>query len=142
DWNASDSRPALHLRSYRNDSHRRCIDVLPSPLAGPDCGALLDARRETLLMSPTTVEQPKPGQQFPKPTDPADLLPKKLAHARPLFDPEILKRATRDSFIKLNPVTLLKNPVIFVVEVGAVITTVFLIRDVVTGAAGIGFPIQ
>ena len=30
----------------------------------------------------------------------------KLAHARPLFDPEILRRATKDSFVKLNPVTL------------------------------------
>ncbi len=41
-----------------------------------------------------------------------------------------------DSFVKLNPVALLKNPVIFVVEVGAALTTVFLVRDVATGAAG------
>jgi K+-transporting ATPase ATPase B chain len=74
--------------------------------------------------------------------DPTELLPKRLAHARPLFDPEILKRATRDSFVKLNPVVLLKNPVIFVVEVGAALTTIFLIRDIVTGAPGIGFPLQ
>ena len=40
------------------------------------------------------------------------------------------------SFVKLNPVTLLKNPVIFVVEVGAVVTTLFLVRDLATGAAG------
>jgi K+-transporting ATPase ATPase B chain len=76
------------------------------------------------------------------PTDPTELLPKKLARARPLFDPEILKRATRDSFVKLNPRVLLKNPVIFVVEVGAALTTAFLIRDIVTGAPGIGFPLQ
>ena len=42
------------------------------------------------------------------------LLPKKLAHARPLFDPDILRRAIGDSFVKLNPLNLLKNPVIFV----------------------------
>lgn len=78
----------------------------------------------------------------PKAVDPADLLPKKLAHARPLFDGEILRRAIRDSFIKLNPVALLKNPVIFVVEVGAAVTTIFLIRDLITGAAGTGFALQ
>ena len=70
------------------------------------------------------------------------LLPKKLAHARPLFDPDILRRAIGDSFVKLNPLNLLKNPVIFVVEVGAVLTTVFLIRDLIAGAADKGFNLQ
>jgi potassium-transporting ATPase ATP-binding subunit len=78
----------------------------------------------------------------PKVTDPTELLPKKLAHSRPLFDPEILRRAIKESFVKLNPLALLKNPVIFVVEVGALITTLFLFRDVATGAAGIGFTLQ
>ena len=45
--------------------------------------------------------------------------PSKLSRSRPLFDPEIVRRATKDSFVKLNP-TLAKNPVMFVVEVGAV----------------------
>jgi high-affinity K+ transport system ATPase subunit B len=36
----------------------------------------------------------------------------------------------------------MKNPVIFVVEVGAVLTTGFLVRDIVSGASGIGFQIQ
>ena len=67
--------------------------------------------------------------------DPTSLLPKKLARSRPLFDPEIVGRAIRDSF-EAQPVTLLKNPVMFVVEVGAALTTVFLIRDMFTGAAG------
>jgi K+-transporting ATPase ATPase B chain len=74
--------------------------------------------------------------------DPTSLLPKRLMRARPLFDPEIVKRALSASFVKLNPVTLMKNPVMFVVEVGAAITTVFLIRDMVTGAPGIGFQFQ
>jgi K+-transporting ATPase ATPase B chain len=71
-----------------------------------------------------------------------DLLPRKLAHSRSLADPTILKRAVRDSFIKLNPVKLLKNPVIFVVEASAAVTTVFLARDIVTGGAEIRFPLQ
>ncbi len=74
--------------------------------------------------------------------DPTALMPKKLVRARPLFDPEILRRAIKDSFLKLNPVTLMKNPVIFVVEIGAALTTAFLIRDLVTGVHGLGFELQ
>jgi len=70
------------------------------------------------------------------------LLPTKLARARPLFDAEIVSRATRDAFGKLNPLTLLKNPVMFVVEVGAALTTVFVVRDVAVGAPAIGFGMQ
>src|SRR5213075_1716064 len=90
----------------------------------------------------TVATEPKLSQNVPPPDDATSLLPKKLARSRPLFDPEIVGRATKASFAKLNPVTLLKNPVMFVVEMGAALTTVFLIRDIATGAAGIGFTIQ
>src|ERR1700687_1938557 len=89
----------------------------------------------------TVTTDPQPAQSAPL-DDPTSLLPKKLARSRPLFDPEIVSRAVRASFGKLNPVTLMKNPVMFVVEVGAALTTVFLIRDVFTGAVGIGFSLQ
>jgi K+-transporting ATPase ATPase B chain len=49
--------------------------------------------------------------------------------ARKLFDPEITRQAIRDSFVKLNPVTLIRNPVMFVVEVGSVLTTILFFRD-------------
>ncbi|MEO5923512.1 MAG: potassium-transporting ATPase subunit KdpB [Bryobacteraceae bacterium] len=74
--------------------------------------------------------------------DPSSLLPKKLAHSRPLFDPQIINRAIVASFGKLNPVTLAKNPVILVVEAGAAMTTVILLRDMLAGAAGLGFTTQ
>src|SRR3989442_8256577 len=90
---------------------------------------------------PTITTEPSVASQIP-PDDPTSLLPKKLARSRPLFDPEIVGRATRASFAKLNPVSLLKNPVMFVVEVGAALTTVYLIRDIVTGPAGIGFHLR
>src|SRR5438876_968056 len=90
---------------------------------------------------PAIATEPQVSPHTP-PDDPTSLLPKKLARSRPLFDPEIVGRATRASFAKLNPVTLLKNPVMFVVEVGAALTTVFLFRDVIIGAAGIGFTLQ
>ncbi len=87
----------------------------------------------------TVTTAPKPS--VPQ-NDSASLMPKKLARARPLFDPEIVGRAARASFAKLNPITLVKNPVMFVVEVGAALTTVFLIRDIFIGAGGIGFSVQ
>src|SRR5450759_2588970 len=76
------------------------------------------------------------------PVDETALIPKKLVRARPLLDPEILRRALKDSVLKLNPVTLMKNPVIFVVEVGAALVLLFLVRDIATGAGGIRFELQ
>ena len=90
---------------------------------------------------PTLTPPPMPVQKAAE-DDPTSLLPKKLAHSRPLFDPEIAGRAVKASFGKLNPLTLMKNPVMFVVEVGAALTTVFLIRDIFIGAAVIGFTLQ
>src|SRR5438093_1873332 len=87
----------------------------------------------------TTVSPPKPK---PVVDDETTLLPRKLVRARPLFDPETVRRATRESFVKLHPLTVAKNPVMFVVEVGAAITTVFVIRDIFIRAPGIGFSVQ
>ena len=84
----------------------------------------------------TTVSPPMPID------DETTLLPKKLVRARPLFDSEIVKRAITESFVKLNPLAVAKNPVMFVVEVGAAITTVFVVRDIVIGASGLGFSVQ
>src|SRR5260221_10046299 len=60
------------------------------------------------------------------PAEPAVNLISKAKRARPLFDPPIVKRAITDSFVKLSPKTLWKNPVMFVVEIGAALTTVLL----------------
>jgi K+-transporting ATPase ATPase B chain len=89
----------------------------------------------------TTMTRPPHSPQVP-PEDSTSLLPKRLARSRPLFDPEIVQRAVTASFAKLNPLTLVKNPVMFVVEVGAAITTLFLIRDAVAGTTAIGFSVQ
>jgi len=71
----------------------------------------------------------------PSEQDSGSVLPPRLTRARPLFDPEIVRRALKESIVKLNPVTLIKNPVIFVVEVGAALVTLFLLRDLFIGAA-------
>ena len=52
-----------------------------------------------------------------------------------LFDPRIIRRALIDSFIKLNPLTQVRNPVMFVVEVGSILTTLLFVRALfVTGS--------
>ncbi len=48
------------------------------------------------------------------------------AKTHSLFERAIIGQAIIDSFRKLNPVSLLKNPVIFVTEVGAALTTIGL----------------
>jgi len=75
-------------------------------------------------------------------SDVTSLIPKKAPRARPLFDPPIVKRAMRDSFAKLNPRLMMKNPVMFVVEVGALMTTILAGRDLASGAAIGGFTFQ
>src|ERR1700730_14039918 len=62
---------------------------------------------------------------------------------RPLFDPSIVRRALKDSFVKLDPRQVAKNPVMFVVEVGSVLTTLLIVRDAAAGqTAHLGFTIQ
>ncbi len=92
-------------------------------------------------MPVSTTAETVSNPQIPK-EEPGSLLPKKLTRARPLFDREIVRRAALGSFSKLNPITLMKNPVMFVVEVGAAITTILLIRDAIVGGADIGFQLQ
>ncbi|MGD0048976.1 MAG: potassium-transporting ATPase subunit KdpB [Bryobacteraceae bacterium] len=74
--------------------------------------------------------------------DDTSLISKRAARARPLFDPPIVKRAIGDSFVKLNPRLMMKNPVMFVVEVGALMTTILAGRDLASGAALGGFTFQ
>jgi potassium-transporting ATPase ATP-binding subunit len=62
---------------------------------------------------------------------------------RPLFDPPIVKRATRDAFAKtVNLAHMVRNPVMFVVLVGSVLATLVLLRDLASGAGNIGFTLQ
>ena len=60
--------------------------------------------------------------------------------ARALFDPPIVRRAIIDSFSKLDPRHQVRNPVMFVVEVGSVLTTALFIQALVgQGEAPAGF---
>ena len=61
---------------------------------------------------------------------------------RPLFDAPIVRRALVESLVKLNPRHMVRNPVMFVVLIGSVLTTASLARDIVTGHGDIGFTLQ
>ncbi len=63
-----------------------------------------------------------------------------------IWAPALVRTAVIDALRKLDPRVMIKNPVMFVVEVGAALTTVLLVRDLVTdtGELGetIGFEVQ
>src|SRR5262245_11702223 len=62
--------------------------------------------------------------------------------ASKLTDPKILGPALLDSVRKLDPRLMIKNPVMFTVEVVATLTTVLFIRDLLVGNGGLGFSFQ
>jgi K+-transporting ATPase ATPase B chain len=78
--------------------------------------------------------------QTTSPADLAALTPRKRVVAG--ITSEILMSAAWESLRKLNPRTLARNPVMFVVEIVSALTTVILIRDILAGHGGIGFTAQ
>jgi potassium-transporting ATPase ATP-binding subunit len=62
--------------------------------------------------------------------------------ASTLLDPSLLWPAVGASFSKLDPRTLVKTPVIFVLEVVTILTTVILVRDSAMGGSNLGFQFQ
>jgi potassium-transporting ATPase ATP-binding subunit len=65
-----------------------------------------------------------------------------MAAKHPLFHPPIVRRALRESVDKLDPRHMVRNSVMFVVLIGAVLTTLILVRDIVEGRPAIGFTLQ
>src|ERR1700686_2614952 len=61
----------------------------------------------------------------------------KKTEQQAIWNWQIVKRAIVDSLIKLNPRSMMKNPVMFVVEVGSVLTTFQLIRGLVAPIQGV-----
>src|SRR6266705_300821 len=59
-----------------------------------------------------------------------------------MFDPKIVIPAIGSAFAKLDPRSMIKNPVMFVVEIVAALTTVIFFRDLLTGGANLGFTFQ
>src|SRR5271155_123570 len=59
-----------------------------------------------------------------------------------MLDPKIVWPAIGSAFVKLDPRAMVKNPVMFVVEVVAALTTVIFLRDVWSGSTDLGFTFQ
>src|ERR1700723_3493574 len=83
-----------------------------------------------MTMTPEAIKIPNSGSDSPK-------RPKKS-----LWTGGIVSGALWDSVKKLNPRTPMKNPVMFVVEVGAVVTTVDLLREITHHTSEFGFALQ
>ncbi len=67
-------------------------------------------------------------QLTPQPQEPDDIQPSRRQGDLSIFDPQIIRQAVGDSFKKLDPRVQAKNPVMFVVEVGSVVTTIEFVR--------------
>ena len=65
-----------------------------------------------------------------------------MADKKSLWSPDILRQASFDAFRKLDPRLMVKNPVMFVVEVGSILTLALLIDDAVHHRSGLGFNLQ
>src|SRR5438105_11044449 len=66
----------------------------------------------------------------------------KKATASAMLDPKIVVPAVRAAFAKLDPRLMIKNPVMFVVEIVAALTTVIFLRNLVMGGEGLAFTFQ
>jgi K+-transporting ATPase ATPase B chain len=64
------------------------------------------------------------------------------AAKRPLFDAPIVKRALHESIVKLDPRHMVRNPVMFVVLIGGVLTTALFVGDIMAGRGASGFTLQ
>src|SRR5215472_696954 len=67
-----------------------------------------------------------------------------MSHAqrRSLFDGKIVRRALLDSLVKLNPRVMMRNPVMFVVEIGSVLTTVLFVVNLFMHGDRVSFNCQ
>ena len=66
----------------------------------------------------------------------------KRTPASAMLDPKIVIPAITASFTKLDPRLMMKNPVMFVVEIVAALTTVIFLRDLATGGEHLSFTFQ
>jgi K+-transporting ATPase ATPase B chain len=62
--------------------------------------------------------------------------------SKSLWDKKIVTRAAADSLVKLDPRMMMKNPVMFVVEIGAALLTLTIVRDVLRHSPGFAFEVQ
>jgi K+-transporting ATPase ATPase B chain len=64
------------------------------------------------------------------------------ANRRLLFDAQIVRRGSVDALVKLDPRVMMRDPIMFVVEIGRVLTTVLLAVNVKLHRGHLGFALQ
>jgi K+-transporting ATPase ATPase B chain len=83
-----------------------------------------------------------PSTRTPETDEGKELTAARKAGVGSIFTGPLVRAAIRESFIKLHPRVVARNPVIFVVEVGSAITTLILIEQIATGSGTIAFTLQ
>ncbi len=129
--NLPDPRLAVRPARLRRDPHSWRSHILSRALARPGRRTFRDDRRSNLL-----------SFEVKSMLAPATTAKSRRTPTATITDPKILIPAIGESFKKLNPVTLAKNPVMFVVEVVALLVTVLFVRDLIMGGQNYGFSIQ
>src|SRR3984957_8049170 len=145
-WTRNFTRRHLYLRmsSVWHDRNCRCA-VVPAGGRARTRGGPLGAdsirrigKRPNLRAPPSTPghfsEEKKmaaatPIQSFETPDHPRA---QRRVRSRKLFEPELVREALKQSFIMLRPDIQWSNPVMFVVEIGAVLTLLFIIQALVS----------
>jgi potassium-transporting ATPase ATP-binding subunit len=90
---------------------------------------------------PTRGLQPPTGRT-PEVDEGKELTASRKSGAGSIFQGPLVRAATAESFRKLDPRLVAKNPVMFVVEVGALITTLVMLQEILTGNGNVGFTLQ
>ena len=62
-------------------------------------------------------------------------LQRRYARKLRVFDPDMVRQASWRSLVMLDPRVMMRNPVMFLVEVGTVLTAIVTIQSIVSGAA-------
>ena len=83
-----------------------------------------------------------PARRTPEVDEGKELAASRKSGAGNIFQAPLVRAAIGESFRKLDPRRVAKNPVMFVVEIGAAITTIVMLQQIVTGTGDVGFTLQ
>ena len=83
-----------------------------------------------------------PSRRTPEVDEGKELAASRKSGAGSIFQGPLVRAAIVESVRKLDPRAVAKNPVMFVVEVGAAITTIVLVQQIATRTGNIGFTLQ
>src|SRR5262249_38424090 len=128
-------RNPVHRPGGWRHCHCRWSHLLPGACARPDRRAVRDGCRHHLLSSIELIGVASMSMETPRTI-------RKRMPVSALFDPKIVVPAIGSAFVKLDPRTLIKNPVMFVLEIVTALATVILVRDLVTGGQSLLFEFQ